>query len=180
MRRQLLLAEYPDESIDHITYAQCALLDETVLGRSFVQDIPDDGHQIWLAKPLQAHFFNNLQAGENLYVRIRTVLNQPAADEAVLTCFHRILALGFQGRYRNQEQGPRDQLISILETKVPAITTTQESLLLRPDAERRYNFFGRRALGFWGVIAILAVAGLWWGLHYSLHRLLAELLPGPR
>ncbi|WP_213992513.1 type VI secretion system protein TssL, short form [Sodalis sp. dw_96] len=180
VRRQLLSAEYSDESIDHITYAQCALLDETVMGRSFVQDIPDNGHQIWLAKPLQAHFFNNLQAGEHLYVRIRTVLNQPAPDEAVLTCFHRILVLGFQGRYRNQQQGPRDQLIAILESKVPALETIPASVLMSPDADRCYGFFGRRSLWYWGGISLLAVAGLWWGLNHYLHMLLADLLPGPR
>ncbi len=178
VRRQLLLADYPEESIDHITYAQCALLDETVLGRSVGNDIPDDGHQIWLAKPLQAHFFNTLQAGERLFERIRTVLNQPAPDETVLICFHRILVLGFQGRYRNQPQGPRDHLIAVLETKVPTRETMPASVLLSPDADGFYPFLGRRSLWFWGGIAIFLVAGLWWGLHHHLHMLLAELLPG--
>ena len=53
-------------AIDHIRYAQCALLDETVLGRP-----QDDGYSAWHAMPLQAHFFQTLQAGELLYQRMR-------------------------------------------------------------------------------------------------------------
>ncbi len=180
VRRQLLSADYAEESIEHITYAQCALLDETVLGRNFGKDIPDSGHQIWLANPLQAHFFNNLQAGEYVYERIRAVLNQPAPDEAVLTCFHRILMLGFQGRYRNQPPGPREQLIAILETKVPALETMPAEVLLNQDAARPHRILSGRSLWFWAAIAVISVAGLWWGLHHHLHLLLAALLPGPQ
>lgn len=40
--------------VEHIIYAQCALLDETVLSRGGM----DDGQAIWMKDPLQSHFFN--------------------------------------------------------------------------------------------------------------------------
>ena len=60
VRERLKDAGFSRESVEHITYAQCALLDETVLSRGGM----DDGQAIWMKDPLQSHFFNTLQAGE--------------------------------------------------------------------------------------------------------------------
>ena len=100
--------------MEHITYAQCALLDKTVLSRSGM----DDGQAIWMKNPLQSHFFNTLQAGELLYERMKQVLQEPAPAQAVLTCFHRVLLLGFRGRYQDPAAPERDQLISTLNGQV--------------------------------------------------------------
>ena len=97
VRERLKDAGFSQESVEHITYAQCALLDETVLSRSGM----DDGQAIWMKNPLQSHFFNTLQAGELLYERMKQVLQEPAPAHAVLTCFHRVLLLGFRGRYQD-------------------------------------------------------------------------------
>lgn len=60
VRQTLLNAGFSQQDTEHITYAQCALLDETVLSR----EDPDDGQKVWLETPLQAHFFNTLQQRE--------------------------------------------------------------------------------------------------------------------
>lgn len=97
VRERLTAAGFSQQDIEHITYAQCALLDETVLSR----DVMDDGQMVWLKNPLQSHFFNTLQAGELLYERMKRFLQEPAPTPAVLTCFHRVLLLGFRGRYQD-------------------------------------------------------------------------------
>ena len=98
-------------SIDHISHAQCALLDETML--NCVKD--DAGaHAQWASEPLQAKFFNRHQAGEFLYEDMREVLREPAPDLQVLTAFQRVLMLGFQGRYRNANDPERLQLAALL------------------------------------------------------------------
>lgn len=74
VRERLKDAGFSRESVEHITYAQCALLDETVLSRGGM----DDGQAIWMKDPLQSHFFNTLQAGELLYERMKQVLQEPA------------------------------------------------------------------------------------------------------
>ncbi|WP_016677397.1 DotU family type IV/VI secretion system protein, partial [Yersinia pestis] len=52
-------AGHSEQSCQHIRYAQCALLDETVKGRG----VQDDAYFVWCHSPLQAHFFNTLDAG---------------------------------------------------------------------------------------------------------------------
>lgn len=82
VRERLKDAGFSRENVEHITYAQCALLDETVLSRSGM----DDGQTIWMKDPLQSHFFNTLQAGELLYERMKQVLQElrPRAGRADL------------------------------------------------------------------------------------------------
>lgn len=62
VREALERAGYDDASVEHITYAQCALLDETVMsrkpeknGESGAPDV-DEGQVAWRKVPLQARF----------------------------------------------------------------------------------------------------------------------------
>ncbi|MNZ31662.1 hypothetical protein D3C78_489670 [compost metagenome] len=55
---------------------------------------------IWQdAQAMQAHFFGTLNAGEELWERIRNLLKETAPVVAVLTCMYRTLQLGFVGQY---------------------------------------------------------------------------------
>ncbi len=126
VRERLKDAGFSRESVEHITYAQCALLDETVLSRGGM----DDGQAIWMKDPLQSHFFNTLQAGELLYERMKQVLQEPAPAQAVLTCFHRVLLLGFRGRYQDPAAPERDQLISTLNGQVAPFGVLPETAVL--------------------------------------------------
>ncbi|MBL1759284.1 DotU family type IV/VI secretion system protein, partial [Klebsiella pneumoniae] len=108
------------------TYAQCALLDETVLSR----DVMDDGQMVWLKNPLQSHFFNTLQAGELLYERMKRFLQEPAPTPAVLTCFHRVLLLGFRGRYQDPESDERQHLIAMFSKRVEPFRVQEDSAVL--------------------------------------------------
>lgn len=146
VRERLKDAGFSRESVEHITYAQCALLDETVLSRGGM----DDGQAIWMKDPLQSHFFNTLQAGELLYERMKQVLQEPAPAQAVLTCFHRVLLLGFRGL-------PETAVLNV------PLSPRQHPLLHSPF--------------FWLVTLTLVLAGVWWGLHYWLNVLVDELLP---
>jgi type VI secretion system protein ImpK len=67
-------AGYSDISRDHMVYALCALLDESVMNRGTT----DDGYLTWRRDPLQAHFFGTLNAGEELWERIRNLLKETA------------------------------------------------------------------------------------------------------
>ncbi|WP_409311556.1 type VI secretion system protein TssL, short form [Pectobacterium sp. B1J-3] len=174
-RKKLTVAQLSNESIEHIVYAQCALLDETVLGRRGINGELDDGYDVWVKTPLQTHFFNTLQAGERLYERMRQVLNEPAPDIAVLTCFHRVLLLGFQGRYLNQPQHSRDQLIAALSERVAPFDVQTEGSLLLTGGRRAKNWSLVSSPWFWCGASILIVIALWWGLNHQLEASLAEL-----
>ncbi len=139
VREALACAGYDDASVEHISYAQCALLDETVMSRKpeKTEDggeiIVDEGQVAWRKAPLQARFFGSLQAGEALWDLIAEVLCQPAPNMAVLTCYHRVIALGFQGLFSLNavSQTQRDEVVKALSERV-APPDANLSLVVQP------------------------------------------------
>lgn len=204
VRETLSKAGFDAESIDHITYAQCALLDETVLNRrpepktaeenigeteatdSYYSDEAthgalntptlDAGQKAWRSAPLQAVYFGSLRAGGALYDRIAEILRHPAPEPAVLTCYQRVLALGFQGQYRlsGVGQNRRDEVISALNERVPPLENGA-SLVVQKTGRRRYNLL--RSVWFWVVLAVMLTAVAWFGGHLWLQDLLHQQLP---
>jgi type VI secretion system protein ImpK len=150
------------------------VLDETVKGRNTHDDI----YFIWCDSPLQAHFFKTLDAGSQLYERVRQVLREPAADSAVLLCFHRVLMLGFKGSLGSLADVERQQLVDQLSARVPAFTSLPANpvLSIAPSRHRIgvWLRYWPLRLGF----AALLVALLWLGLDHWLAGLLPILLPG--
>lgn len=161
------------ESRHDILLAQCALLDEAVKGRG----VQDDACVQWYHMPLQGHFLQTMDAGETLCDRMQQMLAQPEADEMVLTCFHRVMMLGFLGGYTSIDAPARQQLVSALTKRVPPFTRAADAPLLSLESG------GLRAgwLSSWparlGLTALL-LAALWWGLNHWLDHLITTLLPG--
>ncbi|WP_416260565.1 type VI secretion system protein TssL, short form [Gibbsiella quercinecans] len=192
VREALERAGYDSESIAHITYAQCALLDEAVMNRkpavilaergdaaAFAEPVKaevDEGMKVWRAAPLQARYFGSLRAGGALYDRIAEVLRQPSPIPAVLTCYQRVLALGFQGQFSLSGMGPeqRDEILASLNERVLPLETGI-SLVVQKTGKRRYNFL--RSVWFWIVVAVLLTALAWFGGHLWLQALLRQQLP---
>lgn len=110
-----------EASAEQMLYAYCALLDESVLNRAS----QDDGYRRWRKDPLQARFFSTLNAGEELWERIRQLLREPTADAAVLTCFYRTLQLGFVGQYRAEDDERREDVAQALGSRVPPFSLTR-------------------------------------------------------
>lgn len=135
-----------EASAEQMLYAYCALLDESVLNRAS----QDDGYRRWRKDPLQARFFSTLNAGEELWERIRQLLREPTADAAVLTCFFRTLQLGFVGQYRAEDDERREDVAQALGARVPPFSLTQEALYggsCLPAAQRTADVLVR--LGGW-------------------------------
>ncbi len=172
VRERLTAAGFSQQDIEHITYAQCALLDETVLSR----DVMDDGQMVWLKNPLQSHFFNTLQAGELLYERMKRFLQEPAPTPAVLTCFHRVLLLGFRGRYQDPESDERQHLIAMFSKRVEPFRVQEDSAVLNVPLTRRQHYLWQSPF-CWLLLLMLVLVGVWWGLHSWLNVLVDELLP---
>jgi type VI secretion system protein ImpK len=193
VREALERAGYDSESIAHISYAQCALLDEAVMNRKpvsadteagapdSVSEVPqkadvDEGIKAWRAAPLQARYFGSLRAGGALYDRIAEVLRQPSPVPAVLTCYQRVLALGFQGQFSlsgvGQEQ--RAEVIAALNERVQPPETGVD-LVVQKTGKRRYNIL--RSVWFWIVLAVVLTVLVWAGGHLWLQDLLHQQLP---
>ncbi|WP_118987646.1 type VI secretion system protein TssL, short form [Photorhabdus sp. CRCIA-P01] len=168
-QQQLRDSEVSEENVTQVIYALCALLDEAVLSRPD----RDGGHETWSKTLLQTRFFNTHHAGERLFERIRQVLNQSHPSPLVLTCFQRVLALGFQGGDSVQIAQERQSLLAALTERAGEMVV-QPHQAIRTHARRCQGRFWRsRSLGFWGCQAVLVVALMWWGLHLYLQQCLS-------
>ncbi|AWY38567.1 DotU family type IV/VI secretion system protein [Pseudomonas putida] len=172
VRQRLEQAGLNPRSIDHISHAQCALLDETVLGCAEERD-----HAKWASEPLQAKFFNRHQAGEFLYEDMREVLREPAPDLHVLTAFHRVLMLGFQGRYRDINDPERELLLTELSARVAPLSLGQTIATQVTAGSRRATLPGLQSPLAQVLAVVLLLGATWWGLDHLLAGWVATLVP---
>lgn len=174
VQRELKASQLDETSCEHILTAQCALLDEAVKGRG----VEDDACVQWYDIPLQGHFLGTMDAGDTLCDRMRDVLREPAPDNAVLTCFHRVMMLGFLGSFRALNDPERQKLVSALSEHVMPFSYPQTHPVM---AESRAGRGVGGCLGSWPVrigMSVVVLAALWWGLDRWLDRMLLSLLPG--
>lgn len=167
-RDSLTSAGFSEMSCERMLYAYCALLDESVLNR----DKQDDGYRKWRKDPLQARFFSTLNAGEELWERIRTILREPAPDAMVLTCLFRTLQLGFVGQYRAQDDERREDVVRALSERVPPFNLSQDApLVVRPTGLRS----GRRLYWLGWVVGGAALTALWFIFSSLLSQMVAQI-----
>jgi type VI secretion system protein ImpK len=170
VRSGLQSAGASPRTIELISYAQCALLDETVLGHA-----DQSARAKWASEPLQARFFGRHQAGEFLYEEMAEVLRQPSPDPRVLTAYHRVLMLGFKGRYANPQDPERQRLLASLEAQVAPLVLDQGlPTLIEARRRRAYTHWMRSPL-LHILAAIALLAGAWWCLDHLLAQQLAAL-----
>jgi len=171
VRQSLEEAGLAQRSIDHISHAQCALLDETMLNLT-----RDNAHSRWASEPLQTKFFNRHQAGVFLYEDMREVLREPAADLLVLTAFQRVLTLGFKGRYADIGDPEREQLLTALNERVAPLKLHRRSTATASGSRGMTLFPGLRSPLVNALAAGLLLVALWYGLDQWLGGLAATLL----
>lgn len=171
-RTALTDAGYSEISREHMVYALCALLDESVMNRGST----DDGYLAWRRDPLQAHFFGTLNAGEELWERIRNLLKESAPDAAVLMCLYRTLQLGFVGQYRAQDDERREDVVRALGERVPAFRLAQDAPVIARASRLRS---GRRGYCLSWIIGAAVLVALWFFLSSSLTELVSQTVrPG--
>jgi type VI secretion system protein ImpK len=171
VRQSLEKAGLAQRSIDHISHAQCALLDETMLTLTL-----DKAHANWASEPLQTKFFNRHQAGVFLYEDMREVLREPAADLLVLTAFQRVLTLGFKGRYADISDPEREQLLTALNERVAPLKLHRRPTATVSGSRGMTLFPGLRSPLVNALAAGLLLVALWYGLDQWLGGLAATLL----
>lgn len=131
-----------------------------------------NGYRKWRQDPLQARFFSTLNAGEELWERIRIALRDPAPDSAVLTCLYRTLQLGFVGLYRAQDDERREDVVRALSEYVPPFELTQgESVVVSASRLRS----GRRFYWLGWIAGIVTLAALWLAFSAALTRQVAQI-----
>jgi len=109
---------------------------------------------------------------------MRDVLREPAPDNAVLTCFQRVMMLGFLGSFRSLNEPERQKLVNALGEHVAPFTCPQTHPVLAES--RTVRGVGNLLLS-WPVrigLGVVVLAVLWWGLDHWLDQMLTTLLPG--
>ena len=174
VQRELKAAGLDEVSCQHILTAQCALLDEAVKSRG----VDDDACVQWYNIPLLGNFLGTMDAGDTLCDRMWEVLREPAPDNAVLTCFQRVMMLGFLGRFCSLDDPERQKLINALSEQVAPFSYPQTHPVL---AQSRTGRGMGGWLASWPVrtgLSMIVLAALWWGLSHWLDQMLVTLLPG--
>ncbi|WP_414146969.1 type VI secretion system protein TssL, short form [Erwinia sp. BNK-24-b] len=162
-QQQLSEAGISKAHSQQMLYAVCALLDESVMNRGK----QDNGYQYWITNPLQVKYFNAMHAGEKLWERIRMLLAEPAPDPHMLTCYYRVLQLGFSGLYRASRDKRREDIMQRLAQQVAPYLLQDIPLVSRPK-----RLYAGRQSGwlFWGG-GIALLMGLWLLLSFSLEHI---------
>lgn len=175
VRDTLKAQKESDEFINHVLYAQCGLLDVTVMTTAPSRN----DNVVWQRNPLQTIFIEQLRAGEVLYERAQALLRQFSPDPRLLVLYQRVFGLGFGSGWgdRFEQRELREQLMGSLNALVPA----GELPLSAPRVvERRPTVRGtlRHSRLAHIVLALLVTGGLIAGLQMSLHHVLQIALPG--
>ena len=174
VRDALYNAQYKQDVIDDISYALCALLDETVL--LYQKDNPSDqGYDEWLGEPLQVIYFNTNNAGYDLFEKIRSRLKDDKKEEIVLSCFDRVLGLGFQGCYLGKAQMEREHLILALREALRESEPEQNHPIIEQAQDHRY--WGRKTLLLsLTALSFICVIALYFILNNQLDNLIDSLI----
>jgi type VI secretion system protein ImpK len=170
VRQQLETAGLSKRSVDLISYAHCALLDETVLGHADAE-----ARAKWAGEPMQARYFSRHQAGEFLYEEMRDVLRQPSPDPHVLTVYHRVLMLGFLGRYPRLDDPERQLLVAEMAKRVAPLGLDQGLPTVVSACQPKLQLGWLRSPLLHIVVAGLLLVATWWGLDYLLAQQIASL-----
>lgn len=122
---QLITAGAPGPLCDEIKFAHSVFLDELIM------TIPEaDISAWWRRTPLQGHFLGHLNGGEHFYERIKQLLREPAAEEAVVSCYYRMLRFGYTGKYRTEDDEERQALIQRLKALLPEKAASPDSAVI--------------------------------------------------
>lgn len=96
VQEKLKAAKEHDDFINHVIYAQCAMMDDAVLNTASSLE-----NSVWLHNPLQARFVMQMRAGEVMFERVRELLHQAAPDPRLLVLYQRLFGMGFSQRWSN-------------------------------------------------------------------------------
>ena len=156
---------------DEIKFAHCVFLDEAVMTQ------PDTDVSFWWSEtPLQGRFMDNLHGGDFFYEHIKKLLREPVPSEAVLSCYHRMLTLGYQGKYyrdggeaNEERQSLLKQLRELLPVSKDKINNPIFVRNRRPDIR-----FWRRSPWVIQLLGLLVIVAVSCSMSTHLHYLLGQ------
>ncbi|SNY61291.1 type VI secretion system protein TssL, short form [Enterobacter sp. CC120223-11] len=156
---------------DEFKFVHCVFLDEAIMNQKDV-----DTSYWWHASPLQSRLLMDLRGGEKFYVHLNKLLREVAPSEAILTCYHRMLTLGYQGKYQldgGEANEERQSLLKQLNELLPAAKGKINTPIFihnrRPDIR-----FWRRSPWVMRFLGLLLIAAASCAMSIHLHYLLGQ------
>jgi type VI secretion system protein ImpK len=155
------LSALPQPVVNELLFAQCALIDETI------KTLPDTDVSVWYSQPLQSRFFGRIDAGEAIFERIQHLLHNPDPAPERGRMYHRLLLLGFRGKYRDENE---EMCLGIMR-RLEALPGAAQSCAIPADGVIRVGGAdNRRWRSPWVTLAFLVVLNtlLWAGVKMYL------------
>jgi type VI secretion system protein ImpK len=142
-----------DERLDPRGYAQyavVALVDETVMSSTW------PGAEQWRREPLQVHYYDNLLAGEQFFVRLDEL--RSGADDELLEVYYLCLCAGFQGRFRDEPGELQSQRRKLFQQLRPLDLRDEKHLTEEAYGRNLERSLVRSRFPLWWVLPFVAAA----------------------
>ena len=157
------------EHVHAARYALCSLIDEIVL------NTPWGCHSVWATQSLLITFHKEGWGGEKFFQILKNISQQPGIYLYLLELYYFCLSLGFEGKYRVQEQG-MSRLEAVKEDLYEVIRRQRGD----PETDLSVQWEGikdkRNALiryvPWWvvGAVAVLLLMGAYLAFIYAVNR----------
>lgn len=174
LQTQKIFSVQSEGIADDIAYAECAILDETILSNRDHYDVA-----VWYRNPLQGVIFGSLRAGDKIPEKIKELLRKPSPSPLLLTVYLRLLQLGFRGRFNGENDPERLELMRKLEKELPSDKRSPEfslPIIIRAGQRARWRVFYSPWLWLGG--AIIFSLAMWLGLRTFLITHLVQGVTG--
>lgn len=135
-------------------YAQCGLLDETVL-----RYLPAHERHNWEANPLQVERFGKHDAGDHVFERLAHRMREVQPNIDLLEAYAAVLGLGFMGRYARDGEARRLALIAALATRLEKLRPAVEHPFITDRTELRVGDWLYR-LSPWAIAGLCCAAAV--------------------
>lgn len=145
----------PNEAVVAGRYVLCTMLDEAASGT------PWGGSGLWAAHSLLVAFHNETWGGEKFFQLLARLLQNPAVNRDLLELMCIALYLGFEGRYRVQQNGAaqleavRERVTQALQEQAPR---GERELSPHWQGEQRADARLRDGVPVWVFAALVGVA----------------------
>ena len=126
------------KDLDDVIYALVAHADEVMLARP-------GSKEAWLSALLQMTLFRENTAGTGFYARLEELRRDPTRAD-VLLIYHLVLALGFRGRFKPEDELRRLELLECVHLDLLRAGAAGETALA-PAARRPRTSIARRLEG---------------------------------
>ncbi len=121
-RREVQNEGYDINNLNAASYAICALIDETIMGKSW------GAESLWPSQTMLSIFHNETWGGDQFFAILERVLSEAQRYPDLLEFMQMCLLLGFEGKYHIAPNGEKrlEELMARIDEKLREINPERE------------------------------------------------------